>query len=302
MLLQCSADDMQFALCKLNYMVLQYGTVTCNLHCASCIIRYGSMEQLICKFHSASYIIWYRSMEQVTCNLHHASYIIRYCSMEMVTWNLFCARYIVLYCTMEWWLAICTMLVTLYGIAVWNGDLQFALCKLHYMVLPYGKVNCNLHCGSRIIWYCSRERRLAIWTVQATLYGTATWNGELQFALCKLHYTVLPYGTGDLQFPLFKLYNTVLLYGKIDLQFALCKLHYTVLRYRTGDFPLTLSQVRYALLHCSTDDLQFTLWKLYYAALLCHTVIFWNKTINFLCLFGHDFRHFFYFNCVAVKY
>jgi hypothetical protein len=67
--------------------------------------------------------------------------------------------------------------------------------------------------------------------------------GNVQIAVCTLHYSLLHHGI-------------------CALQFSLCKLLYILFQGMTGDFQFALRKLHVSVLHCSTDD-QFGLCKLY---------------------------------------
>ena len=119
----------------------------------------------------------------------------------------------------NWWLAICTMQVILYSTAECNlkfaqcnlhytvlqygtSDLQFAMRKLHYTVLQLRTDDLRIALCNYVICYWTMNWRLAICTIQVTLYRLQYRTGDLKFAQRKLHYTSMLYGTDDLCFAL----------------------------------------------------------------------------------------------------
>jgi hypothetical protein len=62
-----------------------------------------------------------------------------------------------------------------------------------------------------------------------------------------------------------------------DVQIAVCTLHYALLHRITGDLQFALCKLHVSILHCSTDGFQFVLLKLYFATFLCRIVTFFVK-------------------------
>ena len=84
-----------------------------------------------------------------------------------------------------------------------NGDLQFALWY-GFAMQHWRSANCSLHVALCIT--TPQHLCFAVCTVQVTLYIFQRIIGDFQFALCKLHVSVLHCNTDD-QFGLCKLYR-----------------------------------------------------------------------------------------------
>jgi hypothetical protein len=89
-----------YSVCTVQVILCEYSAAltTCNVHCATYIIRYCTMELLACNLHCARYIKRYCGTVLVACNLHCVNYIIRHCSVELLTCNLHYGNYIIRHC------------------------------------------------------------------------------------------------------------------------------------------------------------------------------------------------------------
>jgi len=126
--------------------------------------------------------------------------------------------------------------------------------------------NCSLHVALCIT--TPQQLCFAVSTVQVTLYILQHITGDFQFALYKLHVSVLHYSTDD-QFGLCKIskamqcsnlwcVNCIMWYRSATVEnFSLhCASYYMlVLLYRTGEIQFALSKLYYVILQCSISDL-----------------------------------------------
>jgi hypothetical protein len=129
-------------------------------------------------------------------------------------------------------------------------------------------VTCNLHCD--MVLQCGI--------------------GDVQIALCMLHYAWVERRNGDLQFALFRLHYTVLLYGTGELQLAMSQVRYNLVQFRADELQFELHKIHYSLLQCNTEDMKFA---------MCHYMICYCSK-KFVKFYLQIARFFIYYRIAAL--